>query len=144
MDHKAYNPLYQMHALEIMEQTAHKLYLQRGVAVIFVKKDHEQFPALRIKVIQTCERLPDPHNRGPEDSGSNYFGIAMEKVAFMLSTSADSGMRVRHLRKGESPHRGGLAFRYSDLYIYIAFSGGSEDQDVEISEAAARFLKLID
>ena len=71
---------------------------------------------------------------GEGDPGTNYFGIAMEKLAVMMGTGYRSGHFKGTLRRGESPYRGGLIRQDGDYMVYVGFSGGTEDHDVEIAE----------
>lgn len=77
--------------------------------------------------------------KGPLDNAKdgakyNLLAIALEKLSAVLSHKTPSGVVIY---EGESKYRGGIPSE--DLEFAYAFSGGSEDQDVELVRAAAEF-----
>jgi len=77
--------------------------------------------------------------RGPKDGddGASFLAVALTKMAEMLDTLRDSGTtRGGKPLKGELDYRGGIARDLKEgNYVFLFFSGGTADEDVEISEA---------
>lgn len=81
-----------------------------------------------------------PRYDGSGDKGTNYFGVAMGKLAMMMATGENSSAMGGNIPVGEMPYRGGLV-RFEGKYrIYVGFSGGTEDQDVEIAQMGMEVL----
>lgn len=72
-------------------------------------------------------RGPDPL-KGEDDNGANYLGVVMGKIAQCARTGQDSCME--NAIKGESTYRGAVVSE--DGQAIFGFSGGTQDQDVEI------------
>jgi len=84
------------------------------------------------------DRFVDPPEATSEWSptGATYWGIAMSKIAEMLETSKSSGtIEGRNPRKGEFGYKGGITWERNGLRAYLAFSGGTEDEDLLVVEA---------
>ncbi len=62
----------------------------------------------------------------------------------MLSTHEDSGSNARPLKSGEVSYKGGLAVTTEKgSGIYVGYSGGTEEQDVEIaSKGLGKLIRL--
>ena len=75
---------------------------------------------------------------------TNYFAIAMAKLAVAMRLGVDSGTIVDGLLAGETRYRGCLVrfqvVKSEKWEIYTAFSGGTEDQDVEIAQFGMKML----
>jgi len=109
-----------------------------SLAEMYTHLTDESFPGQAFiyfhrQLLGQAGRFPDPAGRGEQDKGSNYGPIADSKVWEMLRTGLDSG-QGRDPRKGELSLRGGLITPTHAM----AFSGGSEDQDVRISEVGRK------
>ena len=128
-------------ALVAMESVAKNRGVERGVAFILVKPKHESSGEIRFRIVNK-EMVREPLGREVEavEAGTNYFGVAMTKLAVMMALDVDSGSVKSHLKKGETPYRGGLIRFIQDYVIYVGFSGGTEDQDVEIAQAGMKML----
>ena len=135
----------QVFALGAMLTKASQMGVERGVGLILVKsKGLSPAHSVMYKVLNDIERDPDP-SRGKDDKGTNYFAVAMSKLAGMLSTGCDSGeIHFRPLKSGEVPYRGGIVIETADAFVYIAFSGGTEDEDVSIATEGGMTLGLLD
>jgi hypothetical protein len=131
-------------ALLAMEAMAKNLMVTKGVAAILMlqKKDSEAMSSIAptFRVIGSFERLPDPEHRGPDDQGSNYLAIAWSKICDMIRTDNASGHDPRK-PNGETGYRGGV-LGFNGIYTYVAFSGGTENEDVLIALAGVRSLGL--
>ncbi len=124
----------QNEALETMVQKAMEIGVHRGVAFVLVKSKRAPSGIVQFKVVNNV-LVRRARTDDSNDVGTNYFGIAMEKLAIMMALGIDSGLVKNHIKKGEVPYRGGL-IRFEDkmgYVIYVGFSGGTEDQDVEIA-----------
>ncbi|MCK4827487.1 hypothetical protein KA005_67785 [bacterium] len=121
-------------ALDAMLQKAMRLGLTKGVAVIALEAHGLASPELiEWMDLNVFERSPDPDKS--QDKGSNYLGIALEKYAKMRSTRCPSGPIPRPARVGENDWLGGIVVTLEDGRIYLGYSGGTEEQDVEIALA---------
>jgi hypothetical protein len=126
-------------ALSEMWAEASNMRITTGVAAVLVWKDQEEFPAIHFCTMDSIERDPDP-KRKPNDTGTNYLAVAIAKIAKMTSTHRDSGKTPRPLKKGEWPWCGGLTCRKIGYDLYVAFSGGTEDQDTTIAHVGMDIL----
>ncbi|HJY98893.1 MAG TPA: hypothetical protein VJ227_04215 [Patescibacteria group bacterium] len=122
-------------ALLAMETRAMELLKRmRGVGGILIRPP-TGMPTAYFFFLGEIVRQPDPANRGQGDRGTNYFGIAMSKAAFSLATHQDSGVPTV-LRYGEVEYRGSIFLPLPDgVEVVFFFSGGTEDEDVEIAKA---------
>lgn len=113
-------------ALEAMKKKAVELRLH-GVSVVLTvgEKGEGRWDPL----IEVTGRFVDEANM------INYLAIALAKVAEMLVTGKPSGTSERPLRKGEFGHKGGILSERNGLKIYIAFSGGTEEQDLIVAQS---------
>lgn len=137
MDEKIVNAV-----LDAMEKKAKQLGVT-GVAVYMdarVTNGNTMHP--HVRVVERLERPAQPEDRGPDDTGTNYFGVVMTKVGEMLSTMKDSGQADRPPRKGEFGWPGGLIFVDEGGSRYFAFSGGTGEEDVWIAEMGAAAVGL--
>ncbi|OGM82423.1 hypothetical protein A2376_03025 [Candidatus Woesebacteria bacterium RIFOXYB1_FULL_47_31] len=132
-------------SLEAMTDQAFALGLNRGVAFICYwpgNPGDSRKPQVTFKVTGDLERDPKPDKSG--DIGTNYFGIAMSKLAYMLSTETDSGSGIRPVKNGEVSYRGGLILVTQEgSRICGGYSGGTEEQDLQIaSKGLSRLIEL--
>ncbi len=89
-------------------------------------------------LIQVVDKFFDTRNATSawSPTGASYWAIAMSKIAEMLETNKPSGtIKGRSPRKGEFGYKGGISWRRNNLKIFIAFSGGTQEQDLQIAEA---------
>ena len=124
--------LAQDRALEAMLKKAEEIGLDKGVAFIVVQKKGQQGHRIAYTVLEV-ERDPNLDKAG--DIGRNYFGTVMLKLAQMLATYENSGPSDdRPLKAGEVDYEGGIVFEPDDDHIVlIGYSGGTEEEDVDIS-----------
>ncbi|HCQ31664.1 TPA: hypothetical protein DIU27_04780 [Candidatus Collierbacteria bacterium] len=116
--------------LSEMIQMAKTLGVKKGVAFVSIQKQGDETGFVRYRTINnTIQRC----KRNPDDRATNYFGVAMEKLAIMMATGLKSGT-FKEVKVGETPYRGGLVLVSEKYTVYVGFSGGTEDQDVEIAE----------
>lgn len=130
----------QIEALKAMESYAQRIGVNKGVAFISVQKDDEYMGTLKFLVVNKV-MVREPEGREVEaiEAGTNYFGVAMGKLAYMMSAKNNSGTN-KQLHRGEMPYQGGLIEEIGRYFIYVGFSGGTEDQDVDISRVGMAFL----
>ena len=131
------NEYIQIGALTAMISIAKRMGIEHGVAFISVQEARTNIRNLQFAIV---EGRFQRDSRGEGDLGTNHFGIAMEKLAVMMGTGYRSGHLPGSLRKGESAYRGGLLRQEGDYCVYVGFSGGTEDQDVEITESGMKML----
>lgn len=125
----------QLSAAQTLASTAEAMGL-KGVGATLILKDGEVVWTPTIVVVKSFQRDADP-NRGPEDTGSNYAAVALSKMFEMVETSNDSGTTPnRRPKKGEFGYRGGLVLRKGKWRLFVCFSGGTADEDVEASQGA--------
>lgn len=122
--------------LKAMENLVKEMGLKHGVGCIIVKPLAGR-PYAEFLFLDAIVRAPDPDTHGEKDTGTNYFGVAMSKAAFSLSSGMDSGAKQPLLKLGEVEYRGCIILpeASSGSIVYFTFSGGTEDQDVEIDNA---------
>lgn len=128
--------------LRAMHQEAVILGVKKGVAFLSVWPFFSVDPRVAFRVIQTLERDRDPDSE--VDLGTNYFGVAMSKLAYMLSTRTNSGSGVRPVKYGEVAYKGGVMLTTEDgSGIYVGYSGGTEEQDLQIAiKGLTTFVEL--
>lgn len=78
------------------------------------------------------------------DGSYNCYGVVLGKVAVARRTAQDSGFLPNYdLLEGESPYRGAIFVRHLLCDAVVAFSGGTQDQDVVIASRAAEHLERL-
>ena len=122
-------------ALAAMAARAQELGVT-GVAVVLESVEGADRLSPHFLIVGRAERKP---NRGPEDAGTNYLAVSFSKVAEMFVTGADSGHAGREPRTGEFGYRGGV-ISPGETWLYPSFSGGTQDEDVEIARAGMASL----
>ncbi|MDX1362785.1 hypothetical protein [Arenibacter latericius] len=111
-------------SLLMMEKAAKELQV-KGVAVMaFVPGEEIKSIVSKMKVVGALA-----------NDRINYLAVANSKIAEMTTTLTHSGSTIRKPLIGETGWRGGLIKKVASGYILVSFSGGSEDQDVIISNA---------
>ena len=108
---------------------AQELGIESGVAAIMIVNIHNvesvtDWLPLHGKLV----RLPNLDK--PNDHGTNYFGVAFSKIAEMISTGKNSGDNTQTPKKGELGFKGGITWQSGNFVYYLAFSGGTEEQDL--------------
>ena len=93
-------------------------------------------------VVGRFYREADP-DKGEGDTGANYYNVAFSKLGEQLETTLPSGTAGRPPRKGEFGYRGGEVYVLEDgTELHATFSGGTEDQDVQIATAGMEKLRI--
>lgn len=119
-------------ALAAMTLKAKYLGLERGVACVSIQKLGDDSGEVLFQIVNKTMVRP-PRYDGSGDTGTNYFGVAMGKLAMMMATGMMSGSMGGGIPTGEMPYRGGLVRTEKNCRIFVGFSGGTEDQDTEIA-----------
>jgi len=115
--------------LSLIEQAAQKISI-KGVAIVaFIPGNATETWISKMKVVG---HLTDGKN--------NLLGIAYTKASEMADTFKDSGSGVRAIYSGELGYKGGLIKKVNSGYILAVFSGGSGEQDVEVSRIGLEWL----
>ncbi len=134
----------QVAALTAMEQVALGMGIERGAALVLVKPRRDPDINPKTKIMNSV-MVREPVGREVEavEAGTNYFGVVMGMLAYMLASYQNSGTK-KQLHKGEMPYRGGLIrfemVDFDNWVVCVAFYGGTEDQDVRIAEAGMAML----
>jgi hypothetical protein len=79
----------------------------------------------------------------PKDPGMNVLAVAYAKAAEMADTFQASGSGVRPPMKGEFGWQGGLVKKGKSGYLITAFSGGTGEEDVKVSQAGLDILAAV-
>lgn len=118
------------------------LQIEAGVAAIMVTNIHDGSTITDwIPLNGRIEREPRPND--PNDTGTNYLGVVFSKIAEMMSTGKNSGELKRKSKKGELGYRGGITWQTENFVFYLAFSGGTEKQDLECVERTRIYFDLL-
>jgi hypothetical protein len=121
------------HLLAHTLERAAILRVETGVAAIMVTNIHDGSTITSwLPLNGRIER--DPRSNDPNDTGTNYLAVAFSKIAEMMSTGKNSGELKRKSKKGELGYRGGITWQTENFVFYLAFSGGTEKQDLECVE----------
>ncbi len=70
----------------------------------------------------------------------NFLAIAYAKASEMAVTYKDSGNSERESIIGEFGWQGGVIVKVSSGYLVAAFSGGSSQQDADVSKVGLDWL----
>ena len=121
---------YSNDALELMEKKARELSII-GVAIVgYIPGDKTITWVTRMKVVDVLT-----------NTKSNYLAVAYSKAAEMASTLQNSGIdKSRPILSGEFGYQGGLIRKIEGGYIIVVFSGGSSEQDLQVSEVGINAL----
>ena len=120
-------------ALKQMLEAANYMDVKVGTAAISVSHADVKDYALTLTLI---------NNRsvrvGVSDKVDvNYTGVVLAKIAQMQRTGKPSGADDGFI--GEVPYRGGVVVK-GEYTILIAYSGGTEEEDVAISSTGAKVM----
>jgi hypothetical protein len=130
----------QERALEVMCAYAQEMGIERGVAAIVLTEYDGLCHQINFAILNRLDRNPNREKYGEDDTGTNYLGVALAKIASMMSTGLYSGWDNRPPKLGEVSYRGGLTLGTTEGNLFVAFSGGTEDQDVQLARAGLREL----
>ncbi len=131
--------------LDAMLAKARDMGVGRGVAAVVHLGDDKHIAkmhSIHYKALVSIERRADP-NRGKDDTGTNYLGVVLMKIAYAYSTWTDSGSGVRPLKYGETEYRGCIIIKDESTghYWLLGFSGAAQDDDVVISRSGAEYIR---
>lgn len=122
-------------ALRAMLLKAQEMKLHGAAAVLTTTAETESGMVFD-PLIAAVERFVDtPDICDWSETGANYIGIVMAKIAEMLETHKASGHAGRPVRVGEMGYRGGATETFEDVTGYFAFSGGEADEDWAVANA---------
>jgi uncharacterized protein GlcG (DUF336 family) len=123
-------------ALEAMKEKATELKVT-GVAVVsYAPGSTLQEWNSKMAVVG---RMIDPQTA--TEKGNNLLGIAYAKSAEMANTLQDSGTAKRPPMTGEFGWQGGVILQVKGGYVIVAFSGGTSEDDVQVSKAGLEVMK---
>jgi hypothetical protein len=123
-------------ALDSMIAQAIKLKLQGAAVVAYIDGDATKSWISKMVVVGSFRKAPTEKHRG----GANSVAIAYSKAAEMAESLKNSGNSGRPVMAGETGYRGGLIAKCANGYAIAAFSGGTQDQDVLVSQAGIEVL----
>jgi len=81
------------------------------------------------------------HPAKADKRGDNLLAIAYTKASEMAETLKDSGHAGRAPYVGETGWQGGIMAKGKTGYLFVAFSGGPSEIDVELSRIALEILQ---
>jgi len=112
----------------------------RGTAHIVVTQDFLWFDQKTYS--NRIARDPDP-SRGQDDVGTNYYGFSDGKISRMVRIVSNQILDESALpvAKGENDKRGCVYEQIHNYHVFASFSGGTEDQDVEIAKEGLLAIK---
>ena len=115
--------------LAAIEKAAQKIAI-KGVAMIaFIPGDVTKSWVSRMKVVG-----------GISNGKYNYLAIAYCKASEMAITLEDSGNEDRKTIIGELGYKGGVIMKVESGYLVAAFSGGTSQQDANVSKEGLDWL----
>lgn len=114
-------------SLRKMQEKAFSIGVHVGVSVITVSHPDVDNYKLTLSLTNNQQVRADV----PEKADVNYVGVAYAKAAQMQRTGKFSGRDDGFI--GEVPYRGGLCFEKDGYSVLVSYSGGTEDEDVEIA-----------
>jgi hypothetical protein len=91
------------------------------------------------KVYYACVQRDSPLDNASDGRFYNLAAIAWSKISVVVSHRVPSGGYSKY--EGETNYRGGILSK--DGRFAYAFSGATEDQDVEIAKVAYNFHKAL-
>jgi hypothetical protein len=115
--------------LETMQETASKDGLKGVAVVIFIPNNTVKEWISKMKVVGVFTK-----------EKRNLLAIAYSKASEMAETLKDSGGNKREPFFGEFGYKGGVIKKVKHGYIATAFSGGSGQQDFEISNIGLNYI----
>ena len=114
--------------LKIMQEKASSIDVDVGVAMITVSHVGITDYKLTLSLINNTEVRVNV----PQKTDVNFTGVVSAKISQMQRTLKSSGNDDGFI--GEVPYKGGMFFRKSGYDVFVAYSGGTEDEDVEITK----------
>ena len=118
--------------LTLMEQEAQKLPIAGVAMVAFIPGDKTRSWTSKMKVVGDSEIL--------KGGKYNTLAIAYAKAGEMALTQQHSGDESRKEIVGELGYKGGAIIKVDAGYLVAAFSGGTGQQDFDISQVALDWL----
>lgn len=115
--------------LAIMEKAAQERSITGVAMIAFIPGDEALSWVSQMKVVG---RLATEN--------VNFLGVAYAKAAEMSVTLKNSGNEQRKDIIGETGWQGGVVMKVDSGYLVAAFSGGTGEQDVEVSQIGVEWL----
>ena len=112
----------------------------KGVMVIAEMDSNGTSWTSKMKAVDATKVLAEDPSKS-EYPGWNFVGIAYTKAAEMSDTKVNSGSKTRAPYQGEFGYPGGLIKKIPAGYLLAVFSGGTSEQDTEISKAGMDVLE---
>jgi hypothetical protein len=122
-------------ALASMTKRAEELKIHGAAVVAFIEGEVTQSWSSKMVVVGSMKDAPTEKSHG-----NNLLAIAYAKAAEMAETLKDSGHAGRPPMTGETGWQGGLIKKGKTGYLIAAFSGGSSESDLKVSQAGLEVL----
>jgi hypothetical protein len=115
--------------LSIIEQEAQKIPMQGVAMAAYIPGDKTEVWTSKMKVVGEIAR-----------EKANLLAIAYAKASEMAVTLENSGDESRKEIVGELGYRGGVIMKVDSGYLVAAFSGGTSQQDADVSKIGLEWL----
>lgn len=115
--------------LAIIEKEAQKIPMQGVAMVAYIPGDKTESWTSRMKVVGKLA-----------DEKVNLLAIVYGKAGEMAVTLKDSGNESRKDIVGELGYRGGVIMKVDSGYLVAAFSGGTSQDDADVSRIGLEWL----
>jgi hypothetical protein len=115
--------------LSIIEKEAQKIPIQGVAIVAYIPGDKTESWTSKMKVVGEIAR-----------EKANLLAIAYAKASEMAVTLENSGDESRKEIVGELGYRGGVIMKVDSGYLVAAFSGGTSQQDADVSKIGLEWL----
>ena len=115
-------------ALADMRAKADELKIQGVAVVAYFEGDTPQAWSSKMVVVGSYRKEPSA-----TDKGTNLLAAVYAKAAEMADTHKDSGSKVRDVMTGEVGWKGGLIAHGKKGYLIAAFSGGKDEDDLQVA-----------
>ncbi|MFC1761427.1 hypothetical protein ACFL6U_05040 [Planctomycetota bacterium] len=115
--------------LVTIEEAAQEISIEGVAMVAFIPGDATASWTSKMKVVGRI--VSEKHN---------FLGIAYAKACEMAVTLKDSGTTDRKALNGELGWKGGAIVKVDAGYLVAAFSGGTSQQDVDVSRVGLDWL----
>ena len=115
--------------LSIIEKEAGTISIQGVAMIAYIPGDKTESWTSKMKVVGKLA-----------NEKVNYLAIAYAKAGEMAVTLKDSGEKSRKDIVGELGYQGGAIMEIESGYLVAAFSGGTGQQDVDVSRAGLEWL----
>ena len=122
-------------ALDVMQQHAASIGVRGAAVTGFLKDGNSVDWTVDLRIIGALKTV------NAEGKGYNFAGVVFQKASEAMDTHQNSGSKVRPVLNGECGWQGCVITEAGEGFVLAAFSGGTSDQDVVISQKGLEVLK---